>query len=70
MDGGKAVTSHRPVGANSKLTGKTHLHDVYDKSGRSGRMIFIVARTEMYDQDGELCASCDARQVIREKPSQ
>lgn len=69
MDGGKAVTSLRPVRLDSNLTGKTHLHDIYDKSGRSGRMIFLVARTEMFDKDGELCATVDARQVIREKPS-
>ena len=70
MDGGKAVASHKPVRAGTKLTGKTHLHDIYDKSGRSGRMIFIVARTELYDADGAHYATCDSRQVIREKPAQ
>lgn len=70
MDGGKAVTSLVPVRADTRLTGKTHLHDIYDKSGRSGRMIFIVARTELVDQNGAVCATVDARQVIREKPAQ
>ncbi len=70
MDCGKAVASHKPVGPDVKLTGKTHLHDIYDKSGRSGRMIFIVARTELYDEAGEHYATCDSRQVIREKPAQ
>ena len=68
MDGGKAVTSHRPVGRNTKLTGRTHLHDIYDKTGRSGQMVFIVARTQLYDVDGEHCATLDSRQVIREMP--
>ena len=70
MDGGKAVTSVQPVHADTRLTGKTHLHEIYDKSGRSGRMIFIVARTELVDQTGAVCATVDARQVIREKPAQ
>lgn len=69
MDGGKAVTSLRPVLKGTQLTGRTHLHEIYDKSGRSGRMIFVVARTEMFDAQGELCATVDARQVIREKPA-
>ena len=69
MDGGKAVTSHKPVRAGTQLTGRTHLHDIYDKSGRSGQMVFIVARTELYDSDGKHYATLDARQVIREKPS-
>ena len=70
MDGGKAVTSVEPVRASTRLMGKTHLHEIYDKSGRSGRMIFIVARTELVDQHGTVCATVDARQVIREKPAQ
>jgi hypothetical protein len=69
MDGGKAVTSHAPVRANAKLTGRTHLHEIYDKSGRSGRMIFLVARTELKDDNDVHYATLDARQVIREKPS-
>jgi hypothetical protein len=70
MDGGKAVTSHRPVRRDTRLTGRTHLHDIYDKTGRSGQMVFIVARTELYDEDGEHYATLDARQVIREMPDQ
>ena len=70
MDGGKAVTSVQPVRADTELTGNTHLHEIYDKSGRSGRMIFIVARTELVDQHGSLCAIIDGRQVVREKPAQ
>jgi len=68
MDGGKAVTSHRPVRRGTELTGRTHLHDIYDKSGRSGQMVFIVARTELYDPEGAHYATLDSRQVIREMP--
>ena len=70
MDGGKAVMRHAPVRADETLIGKTHLHDIYDKTGRSGQMVFIVARSELYDEDGEHYATLDARQVIREMPDQ
>jgi hypothetical protein len=67
MDGGKAVTCIKPVRTGVPLTGRTHLHDIYDKSGRSGRMIFLVSRMEIFDPDGEHVATSDSRMVIREK---
>ncbi len=67
MDGGKAVTVLKPVRPGTPLTGRTHLHDIYDKSGRSGRMIFLVSRMEIFDDSGEHVATSDSRQVIREK---
>lgn len=69
MDGGKAVTIHAPVKPGQPLTGRTHLHDIYDKKGRSGRMILIVARLELYDADDNHLASADSNMVIREKPA-
>jgi len=69
MDGGKAVMCHAPVRPNVKLTGKTHLHDIYDKQGRSGRMLFMVSRMEIYDEAGTHLASSDSRMVVREKPA-
>jgi len=67
MDGGKAVTCLKPVRVGAPLTGRTHLHDIYDKSGRSGRMIFLVSRMEIFDAAGEQVAISDSRMVIREK---
>ncbi len=68
MDGGKAVTRHAPVRAGEPLTGRTHLHDIYAKQGRSGRMVFVVARMELFDAGGTHLATSDSRMVIREKP--
>ncbi|MEM7100444.1 MAG: MaoC family dehydratase N-terminal domain-containing protein [Pseudomonadota bacterium] len=67
MDGGKAVTCHAPARPGKTLIGKTHLHDIYDKKGRSGRMILVVARMELYDEDNTHLASADSRMVIRER---
>jgi acyl dehydratase len=69
MDGGKAVTCIKPVRTGVPLTGRTHLHDIYDKSGRSGRMIFLVSRMEIFDESGEHLATNDSRMVIRERSS-
>ena len=67
MDGGKAVELLQPVRPGIPLTGLTHLHDIYAKSGRSGRMIFLVSRMQVYDDAKTHLASLDARQVIRER---
>ena len=69
MDGGKAVTCHAPVPCGETITGKTRLHEIYDKKGRSGRMIFVVARMELFNSDETHLATMDSRLVIREKPA-
>ena len=69
MDGGKAVTCHAPVPCGETITGKTRLHEIYDKKGRSGRMIFVVARMELFNNDETHLATMDSRLVIREKPA-
>jgi hypothetical protein len=43
------------------------LHDIYTKTGRSGRMIFVVSRLAFYDEDGNHLANSDSRIVMREK---
>ena len=68
MDGGKAVNCFKPVRPGQPITGRTHLHDIYDKTGRSGRMVFIVSRMKIFDAEGEHLATSDSRMVIRERP--
>ena len=68
MDGGKAVTILNPVKLGVPLNGRTHLHDIYAKSGRSGRMIFLVSRMEIRDTAGAHLATSDSHMVIRERP--
>ena len=66
MDGGKDIQPLAPIRPDAKLTGRSHIHDIYTKTGRSGRMIFIVSRMELSDQTGENVAIADTRVVIRE----
>ena len=68
MDAGKAVTPKQPIRPDTQLTGRSHIHDIYAKSGRSGRMVFIVLRMELYDAANTHLASADTSMVIRERP--
>ena len=68
MDAGKAVHAYKPIRAGVRLTGKTHMHDIYTKTGRSGRMVFFVNRMDIFDAEGEQLAWADTSVVIREKP--
>ena len=68
LDAGKAVIPQAPIRAGVTLTGRSHLHEVYEKTGRSGRMIFLVARMEVRAPDNTLVSIVDSRMVIREKP--
>lgn len=70
MDAGKAVSPIKPMRAGVPITVKTHMHDIYTKSGRSGRMVFFVHRMEFSDQEGELLGTADTSVVIREKPQE
>lgn len=67
MDAGKGVECIAPIRPPVKLVGKTHIHDIYTKTGRSGRMVFTVSRIEFFTGDGEHVANADSRQVMRER---
>jgi hypothetical protein len=68
MDAGKAVEAFAPI-RPGPMVGRTHLHEVYAKTGRSGRMIFLVTRMALYSEAGEHLANADTRVVIRERPT-
>lgn len=67
MDAGKGVECIKPIRPGQTITGRTHLHDIYTKTGRSGRMVFTVSRLEFYDENGEHLANSDSRAVMRER---
>lgn len=69
LDAGKAVMPKRALRAGARLVGRSHLHDIYEKTGRSGRMVFLVSRMELYEGE-ELVSIVDSRLVMRERPDQ
>lgn len=66
MDAGKGVECLAPIRPPLKLIGRSHVHDIYTKTGRSGRMVFTVSRIEFYTEDGTHVANADSRMVMRE----
>ena len=70
LDAGKAVMPQKKIRAGTRLVGRSHLHDIYEKTGRSGRMIFLVSRMELFDEEEELACIVDSRMVVRERPGE
>ncbi len=65
IDAGKAVAWHAPIRAGETITAKSHLHDIYEKTGRSGLMVFLVHRMEFTNAEGELLSVVDWRLILR-----
>ena len=49
---GQAIECLVPVRPNDTLSGKTKLKEVYAKTGRSGKMVFVVWETSFTNQKG------------------
>jgi hypothetical protein len=72
FDAGKSVEVHGPLRPGDKLIGTSEIHDIYEKTGRSGGMLFIVHRMKFSNQNDELISIVDWRLVQRHgdrKPS-
>ncbi len=67
FDGGKCVEPKRPIRAGEELVAKSHIHDIFEKTGRSGGMMFVVHRMEYYDQQGELVSIVDWKLIQKHK---
>ncbi len=66
FDAGKSVTVHAPIRSGDKIQGRSEIADIYEKSGRSGAMLFIVHRMNFYNQQDVHLATVDWRLVQRE----
>jgi hypothetical protein len=49
-----------------RITLTTRITDVYEKTGRTGRLVFIVRETTCANQKGEKVAVVEQSQVRRE----
>ena len=63
IDGGKAVEWHRPMRAGETLRVEVQIGDIYDKTGRSGTMMFVVNRMTFVGADGDPVATVDWRMI-------
>jgi acyl dehydratase len=65
FDGGRDLELYAPVRPGDELTMLSTIHDVYEKTGRTGSMYFIVIRNEVKNQKGEKVAVIDHRIMQR-----
>ena len=56
FDGGKECIFHAPIRPGDTITGVDRIAEVYEKTGRSGNMIFVVRESELTNQNHEKVA--------------
>jgi len=67
FDAGKDIDFGAPIRAGDVIRTSNVLHELYEKTGRSGSMVFIVSRQTMTNQKGEMVAVIDNRFMVRPK---
>lgn len=65
FDAGKRVEVQGPLRPGDVVTARSSIHDIYEKTGRSGTMVFVVHRMEFGNQRGEPVATVDWRFLQR-----
>jgi len=65
FDAGKDIEFHAPIRPGDTLTARSTIFDIYEKTGRTGSMWFVVFRTTIENQRGELVANVDSRIMQR-----
>src|ERR1700712_1385274 len=59
IDGGKSIEWFQPMRAGDALHAEGQIADIYEKTGRSGTLVFIVNRMTFKDADGAPVATVD-----------
>lgn len=54
IHGEQKITYYRPLNVGDSLTYKKRIKDVYERSGKLGKMTFVVLETIGYDLAGEI----------------
>ena len=65
MDAGKDVEVGVPVRPGDLLTGVSTLHEIYEKTGRSGKLTFLVMRLVVTNQRDEMVSVIDQKMMFR-----
>jgi hypothetical protein len=65
FDAGKDIELGVPVHPGDTVDVRCTLHEVYEKTGRTGSMYFVVIRFTMTNQRGEMLAIVDNRFMHR-----
>jgi hypothetical protein len=65
FDAGKEVEFIAPIRAGDQITLTSTVREMYEKTGRSGTMTFVILRSTLRNQHGETVAHVDHRFVHR-----
>lgn len=65
FDAGKDIEFGATIRVGDVLTSVSTVHDIYEKTGRTGSMAFIVLRTVVTNQRGEQVAVIDQKMMFR-----
>jgi acyl dehydratase len=66
FNAGQRCEFYAPIRPGDTITMKARVTDVYEKTGRTGKMVFIVRETTYENQQGEKLAMVEQSQVRRE----
>ena len=56
LNGGNRFEYHEPVKVGDRITATSRVADVYEKTGGSGSLLFIIFETDYVNQDGRSVA--------------
>ncbi len=62
---GSRLETFEPIRPGDTIEAFTQVKEVYEKTGRSGRMVFVVRRTRYQNQDGVDVAATEGSMVLR-----
>lgn len=65
FDAGKEVEFFVPIRAGDEISLTSIVRDIYEKTGRTGTMTFVILRSTLTNQRGETVAHVDHRFVHR-----
>ena len=65
MAGGTEMRFHRPVKPGDRLIATRSLHDLYEKQGKTGPLIFAVYNLSVENEDGELVMEEKQTRILR-----
>jgi acyl dehydratase len=66
FNAGQHCEFYAPIRPGDTITLKARITDVYEKTGRTGKMVFIIRETTYENQKGEKVAVVEQSQVRRE----
>jgi acyl dehydratase len=69
FDAGKDIELGAPIRPGDVITATSAITELYEKTGRSGSMWFVVFRQHLVNQNGEIVANVDSRMMQRTQPA-